>query len=250
MSSSESRCSHESLWTITSASVAGAYHLEQHLQGDDAHAWAETEGDGIVFAVADGVGSARHAAEGALMAVEIAINDLLFSKALRQATSGPEALAFFPDIFHRVASEISTFAGSTAEMSPESLASTLCIGVFTPNWTAAAQIGDGAVIVRCAESGELMLLLPPQRLEYAGLVHSASIMRSDERLRSILSSAHCGPVTGLAATTDGLIDLSLSTDHSEPHGPFFAPLFSTVDANCDRQQLDGSLAEFLASERV
>jgi hypothetical protein len=250
MLSPVARCACESLWTITSASVAGAYHLEQDLQGDDAHAWAETDGDGIVFAVADGVGSARHAAEGALMAVEIAVNDLLFSKSLRQALSGPDALALFPDIFHHVAREISTFAESTVEMTAESLAATLCIGVITPSWTAAAQIGDGAVIVRGAESGELQLLLAPQRLEYAGLVHSATIARSEERLRSILSSAHCGSVTGLAATTDGLIDLSLSTDHSEPHGPFFAPLFSTVDANPDRLQLDGSLTEFLHSERV
>ena len=57
-------------------------------------------------------------------------------------------------------------------------------------------------------------------------------------------------MTGLAVTTDGLIDLSLSTDHTEPYGPFFAPLFSTVDANKNRQQLDGSLVEFLASARV
>ena len=63
MSEPADRSSHESLWTITSASVPGAYHLEQDLQGDDAHAWAETEGDAIVFAVADGVGSARHAAK-------------------------------------------------------------------------------------------------------------------------------------------------------------------------------------------
>jgi hypothetical protein len=130
------------------------------------------------------------------------------------------------------------------------LASTLCIGVITPGWTAAAQLGDGAVVVRCAEGGDLRLLLSPQRLEYAGLVHSASIARSDERLRSILSSAHCGPVSGLAATTDGLIDLSLSTDHSGPHGPFFAPLFSTVDASSERKQLDEALAEFLMSDRV
>jgi len=237
-------------WIITSATVPGAYHLEQELLGDDAHAWAETEYGGIVFAVADGVGSARHGGVGSRIAVEVALTGLLMSPEFQAARSSSDAIAGFPDVFHQVAKDIAAFAASQTGLTPEELATTLCVGIVTPEWTAAAHLGDGAVVVRDAASGSLTLLLPPQRLEYEGLVYSASIPRSEERLRSILSYAEHGPISALAATTDGLVDLSLNVERTEPHLPFFHPLFATVEARNDRSALDASLIAFLQSERV
>lgn len=242
--------SNASPWIITSATVPGADHLKQNLLGDDAHAWAETGGGGFVFAVADGVGSARRPAIGSQMAVEVALTRLLMSPVFQDARSSHDAIAGFPDVFHQVAHEIAAYAASEPGLTPEELATTLCIGIVTPEWSAAAHLGDGAVVARDAGSGSLRLLLPPQRLEYEGLVYSASIPRNEERLRSILTYGEHGPISALAATTDGLVDLSLNVERTEPHAPFFLPLFATVEARKDRQVLDESLTAFLQSERV
>lgn len=241
---------HDSPWIITSATVPGAYHLEQDMLGDDAHAWAETDGGGFVFAVADGVGSARLPAIGSQLAVEVALTRLLMSPEFQDARSSSEAIAGFPDVFHQVANDIAAFGASQSGLTPEELATTLCIGIVTPEWTAAAHLGDGAVVVRDAGSGSLRLLLAPQRLEYEGLVYSASIPRNEERLRAILSFGEHGPISALAATTDGLVDLSLNVERTEPHAPFFQPLFATVEARKHRPNLDQSLTAFLQSERV
>src|SRR5437660_1684991 len=62
------------IWRVVGASVTGTSHLKRGRDCDDAHACRQLENGTIVLAAADGAGSATHSAEGARLAVQVALH--------------------------------------------------------------------------------------------------------------------------------------------------------------------------------
>lgn len=61
-------------WRILAASVVGTSHLKKSLGCDDAHVYRLMDNGIVLLAIADGAGSASHAAKGASYAVQQACN--------------------------------------------------------------------------------------------------------------------------------------------------------------------------------
>ena len=59
-----------------------------------------------------------------------------------------------------------------------------------------------------------------------------------------------GPVSLVAALTDGLLRLVLDLNRNVPHRPFFEPLVEFASDVSDPAAAEAQLADFLASDRV
>jgi hypothetical protein len=111
---------------------------------------------------------------------------------------------------------------------------------------AAAQIGDGAVVVADAE-GTILALLRPVSGEY---LNETTFLVSSGALDQIQYAWREGGISRLALMTDGLQMLALKSSNGEPHAPFFAPLFAFIAAAVDESKGRASLESFLGSDRV
>ena len=111
---------------------------------------------------------------------------------------------------------------------------------------AAAQIGDGAVVVS-DESGGYRLFTTPQRGEYANIT---VFLVSRNALDSLeVKSEPTSPVR-IAMFTDGLQNLVLRAATDTPHAPFFAPLFQWIESRPDGADYGPALEGLLTSPRV
>jgi hypothetical protein len=130
---------------------------------------------------------------------------------------------------------------AAAEALPSrSFACTLICAVATQDWLAVCQVGDGAAVA--LENGTYGVLVEPQRGEYASDTFFITMDNAAPAVCARLMS-----VESLALTTDGLVRLAMAPG-SQPHPPFFKPLFDfALSAGEDAPQ---QLAGFMSSERV
>lgn len=198
---------------VFGASVAGPLHVREGIPCQDRAAHALTP-SGVVVAVADGLGSAPFADEGAAAAVEAAVrvalglwetSDLL-EIPHSMAIAAREALEYTG---HPLKSVACTFVGIAATSSG------LCV----------AHVGDGAVVARNGTGP--VLVSGPGASEYANETDSLATDGWEALLR------HCalGDVDCFAAMTDGCQRAGLR--FGEPHDGFFGPLFDFArEATC------------------
>jgi hypothetical protein len=125
-------------------------------------------------------------------------------------------------------------------------ASTLLLFVATPRVVVAAQIGDGAIVIR-DPSGELKSLTMPQNGEYA---NTTTFLVSPESLSKVQYGVWTGDYTDIAAFTDGLQRLALVMPKGSPYGPFFGPLFDFADHADNLNAATEELGSFLRSTKV
>lgn len=123
-------------------------------------------------------------------------------------------------------------------------ATTLLLAVVTPEWVAAVQVGDGAVVVEDG-AGDLRTLTTPEHGEY--LNETAFITSSDYLARAQYAVWRHDGLRSVALLTDGLELLALDLARNVPHAPFFRPLFAFAAAPDSTEE---ELAAFLRSERV
>ncbi len=189
--------------------------------------------------MADGAGSAPAAELGAQLAVESAI-----------AALACDLPATAPELATRQALSAARDAAITAarerELALSDLACTLLVAIAAPNCLTCAQIGDGAAVA-CDRAGQLYLVAPPQRGEYANQTH---FLTSATALSDCQIQTWTGDLAALALLTDGLLALALQEPGSVPHAPFFAPLFEFARQSDDREAAIAELREFLHSPPV
>ena len=219
-------------WRVVGASAEGTSHFATGAGCQDAHRFEAAAGR-LVIAVADGAGSATRAREGACHAVDAAIDCLLeggsASGAMVAARARLEAVA---------AGEAACCPGALSD-----LATTLTVAVVDEAEVAVAQIGDGAVVLRCPSG--LSLAVVPERSEYLNETRfvTSPTWVTDQR-------TFAGPAAGfdgVAVATDGLQLLAFDMATDTPHAPFFDPLFAFAASDT---ATPGELAAFLASPRV
>jgi hypothetical protein len=222
---------------VASASTVGSGHVAQDVGCQDAVSHL-VSGDWILLAVADGLGSARHSAEGAACAVSAAISagrdeiedpandidgDLLAIHMLRSARAGLERLA---------GDDLRDYA------------CTLIACAVKGSTVAVAHIGDGAVVGW--DEKELFVISPPAHSEY---VNEVEHLCQDEWHSSMRTAVH-EPVSASCIFTDGLqrAALTRADDRWVPFDKFLLPLFRHVLEASHRDVLQRELEILLRGD--
>jgi Protein phosphatase 2C len=224
-------------WRVFGASVSGAGHLRGGLPCQDAHRGEYDEStDALLLAVADGAGSRERSAEGAALAVGVAVDvlreTLLAAGRPEHGTAWLRLLAQATDLIHdrflRVAGQVAAFSHDDAD----SLATTLTVAVVTLPWVGLISVGDGFVVARTNEDELHLLLQPPHDRDAPN--QTTFLTSPGSRERAQLTYAWEPDLTGLALATDGLASATLDFDPGRsaaplrPHHAYFRPLFDRV----------------------
>ena len=237
----------EVAWQVVGAAVQGVSHLRQGLPCQDAVEYRSLEGGVLLVALADGAGSADHADLGARQAVETAMGWI--STGLESGL--PEECCAWHELFWEAFESSRQALEQLAEETGEplrSLATTLTCAAVTADRLVVGQIGDGVVVARDGD-GSLFTVTRSQRGEY---VNETNFLTQDDALEQVVVQLIDQPVQALAVMSDGLMRLALKMPSSEPHLPFFQPLFAFVEsiAASSAELASGKLESFLGSERV
>ena len=231
-------------WRAYGASVRGTSHQRIGLPCQDAHGWRALPAGGLLCAVADGLGSAPRADEGAQRAVAAALDALAASLAAAPAALDEAAIAgHLRAAFAAARGALETGAGDNPL---RNYATTLLLAAVTPGWTAVGQIGDGAVVGHWPD-GRLETLSLPQRGEYANETTPLTSPDADARLQVRVWPT---PLRALALFSDGLQGLCINLATGAPFERFFAPFLHALTGPFDPDATGARLAAFLESARV
>lgn len=254
-------------WRTVSTSVIGNGHLDIHRECQDAfrcnfatltdpRVLSNGEPAGAFIAsIADGLGSAPNSALGATLAAAIA-----------QATAEDEFSAFpwdtaVPLDFTRTMSavlestlgqvreSVAAIIAATGRDWPESaFSSTLLIVVFRPPWLITANVGDGFVVAQ-REDGQLLIVAHPF-VSASDASATVTALQRTAFARASVTSLYDPGLTGFAASTDGLKEISLDWEGTRPvtpHHDFYAPLLASI---ANGTLTSAQVTRFLHQERM
>ena len=238
-------------WKVTGASVIGTSHRRSGLPCQDSSDYRVVDGV-LIAAVADGAGSASMSDIGSALAAETSVR--VVERLLGEYHDhSPHPIhetclnRVITSAVEEARREIHEEAGRR-EVEVRQLATTLLLAVHTPSILAAAQIGDGAMVVSDGP-GAYETFIVPQRGEYANqtsfLTSSDAMTKLDVRVERV-----DGDAARLAMFTDGIQNLVLRASDDSPHAPFFDPVFNWMRAQPASDDTDRKLAAFLESPRV
>jgi serine/threonine protein phosphatase PrpC len=235
----------QGLWKCAALSVKGTSHQKTGMPCQDASYCRIVRGKILVGAVADGAGSASHSELGSNVAVRKAVETV--------AEHVENCLLADDDAqWKRLLLSAMDVARGNVEASAagqnkptRQLATTLILFVATSDLVAAAQIGDGAVVLQDAH-GEIRGLTSPQSGEY---INTTTFLVSADAFRSVQQSIWRGSCANIAAFTDGLQMLALNMPGGNPHPQFFTPLFGFLENHSAEETLS-ELGKFLRSDKI
>ena len=231
-------------WQVVGASTSGTSHTRVGIPCQDAHGY-RVSGDLVIAAVADGLGSAPKADEGARLAVEIALDSL--SKAIGTALpNNPEG---WTQVLQDAFLHAHECLRETAEKSVTPVrdyGTTLITVAIAKDWLAIGHIGDGAVVA-ALDDGTIETVSAPQRGEYANEV---APLTAPDALKMVRFYVQQGSVKAIALLTDGLQNLCINMATTRPYEPFFIPFFDAVGQEIDTVEVSQQLACFLGTESV
>ena len=233
-------------WRIAGVSVTGTSHTRLGLPCQDSNRFAVLQSGVLVASIADGAGSAAYAKEASQLATETVISEAYRSQA-SVASFENEACgkALLKEWLMAARKAIEAEAGKL-DVTPRELATTLIIVVAAPGIVAAAQIGDGATVIRGA-SGNIMALTTPKLGEY---INESTFLTSPDIDESIQLEVWHGEMGQFAAFSDGLQMLALQFPGSFAHKPFFDPLFNFIAQASSSDDTEEALHGFLNSQRI
>lgn len=226
------------MWKAVGESVIGTSH-QPAGECQDAVAIRQVQVSGemvLVFAVSDGAGSAKHAAEAAKLSVQ------RFCAEVGGDTSALDCELL--GCCERVRNTLLERA-KELEASPRDLAATLIAGVVTGAKSWFVQIGDGAIIRE--KAGTYHALTWPESGEYVNTTVFLSSPEWRERAQHVAIEE---TVTGLAAFTDGLQELILQHSDKTVHQAFFPRMMAQLRITENPDALAEPLRAFLGSDAV
>lgn len=235
---------HNAPWRVLAASVCGTRHRKAGLSCQDAHYW-ECGTDGtLVLAMADGAGSSALGDVGATVAVRSAV---VAARRSRTPTSFDETAwqAYLREVLLAAREGVETEARSRG-VALGDLATTLAVVAASNDCTAAAHLGDGAVIIRDDE-GPYTALTPPQLGEH---LNETAFLSDDDAMDTLRIIVRRGAARQIGALSDGLQMLALHMPEGVPHTPFFEPLFDHVIHMTDKTAAHEQFVAFLTSPRI
>lgn len=235
-------------WRVVGASIRGTSHERSGLPCQDAHVWNVDRDGVLVAAVADGAGSAPFGEVGANIAAKAATDRARWTL-VNQSPKTPRDdqgwHSFMKDTLAAARSAVEQEAKNRS-LPINEFATTLIFLVAGPDFVAAVQIGDGAVVAKTSDGGILSLTRPP-RGEY---LNETTFLCSEEGLANAQFLVARGAMAHLAIISDGLQMVALRMPGGEPHPGFFNPLFEFMEQERDQMAAQGRLSSFLASPRL
>ena len=230
-------------WKIVGCSQAGTAHLRRGRSCEDAVDWFKDD-DLLVIAVADGAGSAAHPALGSALAVRTACRALAdHHKKISPITAknSTQALAF------TCQKTLNALGDLAHEMNvePSDLACTLIVVIATKNFVTAAQVGDGAVVLRDDKQNIIALTTPTN----GGYANETVLLGCNQTTDVGVWSFDDVCPKSIAVFTDGLQRLALLMPQGTPHAPFFQPLFDQLNRRTEAE-MEQALRKFLNSPQV
>ena len=244
-------------WKIVPASVAGPAHARLMQVNQDHWAARDLGGGRALLAVADGAGSAEHAAHGALLAVNAA--ERAAQRCFGSVRAGPscdwgkQLNSFVRSCLHYfdesvAAAETAILSGQTGSLRRQ-FATTLLAVIADPPSYGYISVGDGFLIVQRATGRPHLVVSPPEDREHSG---GTVFLTSEGRERFLSTDTIYDPlVRGLALCTDGLIE-GVLTRSTSPRGSYYLtvpPEFGMYFDLFARQETDPSaLARKLQGE--
>ena len=230
-------------WKAVYDSVCGTSHaLSGQLCQDACRATQfPTEDDSIFVAcLADGAGSATHAAIGAETACDVFIRAIqrdAKSRGFVAAVNGQQILAWCVEIRDALADRAANIGVPIRQ-----LACTFLAAVAGTSGAFFFQVGDGAIVIR--SSSGYSPVFWPQSGEFAGTTNFLTDDRFEESLEVKIVSDRIDEIAGF---TDGLERLVLRFDSRTVHSPFLEPMFAALRAATDAEPFFDPLRAFLNS---
>jgi hypothetical protein len=244
-----------SAWRVIFSSVIGTHHrIKQGVCQDAVYPVHESdfEDDTLIIAVADGLGSASHAAQGAQHAVQIAVHALrsrVTDTSIIESTVMTEVFLEVQQALVQLASELQVTVGSVA--------CTLQLVAMNANQLLIGHIGDGLVLgVYAGESHgtELVNVLSKGgNHNYSNYTYSIVHDNMCEHLTVVdIPQQSYDMYDGVILMTDGAQSLCYEYSIKQPFQPFFARLFEWVNDNQNQpvEVLNAQLAEFFNSDEA
>jgi hypothetical protein len=209
--------------------VQGYRHLREGVECQDAHRSAfEPTTRSYILAVSDGAGSRPRSAEGATLAVGIAVR--VFGEGLSRhgaPTSADHWNDWLRTSFSTILSEFLKATASLGASSAE-FATTLTAAVLSPPWLGVVSLGDGLVVVEAGSDAEGPLLHVISDSGNAGeYVNETQFLTTARALDHATIRCVCDP--GLSAVllgTDGILPIGVHRDGDaqRPNRTFIAPV--------------------------
>src|SRR5262245_33541753 len=186
-----------STWRAVGASVQGASHLRNGTPCQDSWHAAEIDGGVLVAAVADGAGSAPESHLGSNWAARAAVEHTVerLRRHLPQDDEGWRAV--LREGLESARQAVLELAADAAGLSVTDLSTTLLLAVALPDHIAAAQVGDGAVVVRLPDEALQAVTRPP----VGEFINETTFLTSPGFLEKAQFQTQRLPVTGLAMFT-------------------------------------------------
>ncbi len=233
-------------WRVVSASARGTSHLKTGQPCQDSVCYRVTSDGALIAAVADGAGSAALSDIGSSLAVRESVEAARISMLHTSADMSESYLKATLKASVLIARSRLEQEARTRGRSVREFATTLLLVTCARGIIAAAQIGDGAVVVS-DESGGYSLFTTPQRGEYA---NETVFLVSRNALDSMQLKAQTANHACISMFTDGLQNLVLDAAANAPHAPFFAPIFRWLESQPDRTDSNSALERLLTSPGV
>jgi hypothetical protein len=235
-------------WRVAGCSRPGTAHLRRGRGCEDSIGWI-LQDDLLLIAAADGAGSAAHPKLGSVLTVRSALTDLWnHHTSVCPVTAGTATKA----LTSACQNTLNCLAARASEIAaePRDLATTLILVVADRSFVAAAQVGDGAVVVKDDE-GNLISLTTPTNGEFANeTILLGCSQNIDVKIRSLPNkSSDVIRLKSIAIFTDGIQRMALKLPLGDPHPPFFTPLFDQFE-RLTESDMENLLGDFLDSPRV
>jgi hypothetical protein len=233
-------------WRYAGASMRGSSHEITGQPCQDAHCIANVSEDFFVTAIADGAGSATAAKAGADLAVQTGVQEITKRLNLpEKQLTDDEWQMLMAQVIKATQAALNNEA-ALRNLPVRELATTLILVVATPNLVVAAQVGDGAAVIR-DKKGHVLALTIPQAGEY---INETTFMTSPNALETAQITVWRGNISHLAVFSDGLQMLCLKMPDCTPHEGFFSPLFKFITETNDKVEAEAELMRFLGSSRI
>lgn len=202
------------------------------------------ESGAMCAVVCDGAGSAEYGGEGASVICRTLSCSLREHFRSSSALPGDEAIWAWVD----QARDRIGVAAERRGKKPRAFASTLLMLVFTKNGVLTAHVGDGAIVGR-GQDEKWQTLTAPAHGEYA----STTFFLTDDPAPQLRISRFEGGFDAFAIFSDGIENLVLDHQTSEPHAPFFRSMLGPLDNARESGRnikLSSALSSFLNGSRV
>ncbi|WP_432502798.1 PP2C family serine/threonine-protein phosphatase [Kineococcus arenarius] len=236
-------------WRSVSASVPGTSHTKSNLPCQDAHevrTVALANESALVAVVADGAGSASEGGSGARILCEDLATRLGALATIETVDTAEHAVRA------AVAASRNVLQAEADErgVNLRDLACTVVVALIHPEWSVFAQIGDGAVVVPEAGTGEWNWIFWPERGEYA---NTTFFVTDTTALDHLQVDSMPFAVTDVALFTDGLQGLVLNYETQDVLSSFFTRMTQPVRSlpgPGHSSSLSEGLSRYLASAPV